>query len=224
MTRDNILLMVSIIIVIGIGIYTPLVEGEPERLILTLPLLSILLIASLMLYFIATAETRFYDSLNRRLPPIEHLEKKDEVEYESVQLVKSAEHFIVATGGKSRNLEYLNTISKKVKSGHVNYWRILFGYEITHEMCEHLIVLLNVPGVSIGRTDDQSYDHMLVTDSGYINPLPIPGHGDLMGVKISNKAIAERLFHYFMRVYKNTKAITKEDEIRLLCECCRKRK
>jgi len=223
-SRDNLLLLLSIIITIGIGIYSLLIQGNPERLTLILPLISILLVSVIMLYFIASAETRLKSTLDRRLPPLEHLENKDDVDYELVRLARTAKRFIVATGGRSRNVEYLKVIKQKVESGQVNYWRILFGSGITHEMCEHLTSLLGMPGVQIGQIDEPLYDHMLVTDSGYLDALPVPGHAELMGVKVSSTLISEQLFHYIMRVYQKAEIVTKPEEIQILCERCHKNK
>jgi len=220
MDRDTLLLIISILIMVAFGAYTAIVGTNPGSLVFSLPLVSILTVFLLFLYLMAKAEKRLSQSLDRRLPQLEYMETRAEVEIETMKLAEEADEFIVATGGRSRNQEYLKVIERKVRSGDVTYWRLIFNERITHEVCEHLRSILPLPNVMIGQIEDRGYGSMLVVDNGLIIALPVPGHGGLMGIKIPNSASAQRMFRYLMMIYPKAKNITTVEEIKALCEKC----
>jgi len=220
MDRDTLLLIISILIMVAFEAYTAISGGNPSRLVFSLPLVSILTAFLLFLYLMAKAEKRLSQSLDRRLPQLEYMESRNEVEIEITKLTEQADEFIVATGGRSRNQEYLKVIEHKVRSGDVTYWRLIFDEQITHEVCEHIRSILSLPNVMIGQIESKGYGNMLVVDAGFIIALPVPGHGGLMGIKIPNSVSAQRMFRYLMMVYPNAKRISTPQEVKALCEKC----
>jgi hypothetical protein len=166
------------------------------------------------------AEKRMIQSLDQRLPALEYFEKKKRVDQATAKLAKQAEEFILATGSRSRNKKYLKVIERKVIKDDVPYWRIILGTRISHGLCEHLTLLLENSNVLIRQIEDMSYGNLLIVDTGVIIALPIPGHGELMGIEIPNKVTADRLYKYFMMIFPDGKKIITPDEIKALCEEC----
>ena len=220
MDRDTLLLIVSILIMVAFEAYTAISGGNPNRLVFSIPLVSILTTFLLFLYLTAKAEKRLSQSLERRLPALVYMDSRKEVETETTNLAEQADEFIVSTGGRSRNPEYLKAIEHKVRSGDVTYWRLILDEQITHELCEHLCSILSLPNVMIGQIEDRGYGNMLVVDTGFIIALPVPGHGGLMGIKIPNSVSARRMFRYLMMVFPDAKRISTPQEVQVLCEQC----
>jgi hypothetical protein len=141
MNRDTLLLIISILIMVAFEAYTAISGSNPGKLVLSLPLVSILTTFLLFIYLISKAEQRLSQTLDRRLPVFEYIDSRKEVEIEITQLAGQASELIVATGGRSRNREYLQVIEHKVRSGDLTYWRLIYNRPITHEMCEHIFQL-----------------------------------------------------------------------------------
>lgn len=220
MDRDTVLVIISILLMVALGAYTTIAGTDPGRLIFSLPLVSILTVFLLFLYLMVKAEKRLTQSLDRRLPQLEYMETRAEVEIETIKLAEAANEFIVATGGRSRNQEYLKVINRKVTTSEMPYWRLIFDERITHEVCEHLCSIVSLSTVMIGQIEDGGYVSMLVVDTGFIIALPMPGYRGLMGIKIPNSASAQRMYKYLMMIFTKAKNITNEEEIKALCEKC----
>jgi len=220
MDRDTFLVIVSILIMVVFETYTAISRGDPSRLVLSIPLVSILTTFLLFLHLIAKAEKRLTQSLERRLPELVYMESRKEVEVETTKLAEQANEYIIATGGRSRNQEYLKAIEHKVRSGEITYWRLIFDEQLTHEVCEHICSLLSLPNVMIGQIENRGYGNMLVVDTGLIIALPVPGHGGLMGIKIPNSVSAHRVFRYLMMVFPNAKRVSSPQEVKAHCEQC----
>ncbi len=214
MRRQAIFFLVNILLIVGLGIYSYVAEREPNRFILVIPLALIVIISLLFLYLIVDAETRLYRVLDRKLPTVEYLTKYD-VEKDLEILAKRAEGFIVATGGASHNAPYLKAIEQRVKSG-VPYWRVLFSEPITAEMCDHLSSLVCAENVSITKLEKSAYISILAVDHGYIIALPVPGRGQLMGLKIPSADRSQEIFKYLMVLTQNATKVSTKDEIEAL--------
>jgi hypothetical protein len=218
--KESLFRIVSILLIIAVGLYSTIAQANPTRLVIVLPLVSVLITFLLFLHAVAEVERKINQSLDRRLPPTEHLENRQEVERETVKLVEHAADFIIATGGRSRNKSYLKSIENKLTSGEVPYWRFVYDEEITHDMCEHLSAVLGKPNVFIRQIKDRDYGNMLVVDSGFIVVLPVPGHGGLMGISVPNSNTAQRMSRYVMMLNQNSQTISTLQQVRGLCENC----
>jgi hypothetical protein len=221
MDRDTVIVVISILILIAFQTYSAISTGNPNNLIFTIPLISILTVFLLFIYIVSKAEKRINQSLASRLPEIQYLENKEEVDRELEKLAETAEDFIVATGSKSHNKKYLNIIEKKVSMGEISYWRLLLDDKITHELCEHIQKLIKTPNVTIGIVTDKGYGNLLVVDDGALIALPIPGQGGLMGIKIPNKTTSSRLFRYLMTLFPEARIINNIDDVLMICEKCK---
>lgn len=216
MKREDFLLIVDIILIVGLGIYSYIIEQEPNKFNLVIPLMLILVVFFLFLYLIAKAEARLNQSLNRKLPTVEYM-TKDDVEKDLENLAKKASKFIATTGGASRNKDYLKAIEQKVKSG-VPYWRVIFNEPISREMCEHLCALVSLQNVSISKIEKGGYSNISAVEQGYIIALPVPGHGQLMGLKIPSADRAQDMFTYLVTLSQGATKISTKEEIEALCE------
>lgn len=220
--RETIILIVTILIVICIEVYLIVTVHTPTEYVYLVPIVSILLVFLIFLFVVSKAEARLNRSLDQRLPPIEYLETRKEVEIETTKLAEQANDFILATGERSRNSEYMAVIENKIGATNLPYWRLVYGGPITHELCQHICKVLHLPNVVVTQVVKEDYGDMLVIDAGFMIALPLPGHGGLMGIKSQNRSTAQRLFLYFMMVMLDSSAtrITSEQEVKALCEVC----
>lgn len=184
-----------------------------------LPLLAVVIIALVFISLAANAEDRFTRELDKRLPQISYLDSRKDVELTTLDLVERSTEFIVGTGGRSRNQDYLKAIERRVREGKVLYWRILYEEEITHELCEHLCQLISLPNVTIAQVKDTAYGNMTITDNGFVMALPVPGHVEMKGISIPSKDHAHSIYNsYMMIVFSKAKKIDTDDDIKSFCE------
>jgi hypothetical protein len=218
-------LVASILIALVFQIYQTIKVGRgPQTLgnvALILPLLAILIAFLLFTYSAKRAEIRLTETLERRLPAVEYLETRIEVELENYRLVEKAKEVIVATGGKSRAEDYLTKIEEKCRAEEVTYWRLLFDEQpISHQMCGHLRNLMSLPNVVVAASREDGLANLVVTELGMILALPMPGHGGLVGISIPSISAARKTFRYLMTIYPSAQRLNEESEIIALCEEC----
>lgn len=206
-------LIIGILVAIGVAVFQAI---GWERL---LPLLAVAVLALVFLSLVVNAEDRITHEIDKRLPQLSYLEKRGEVELTSRQLVEQATEFVVATGGRSRNSEYLQLIEIKVREGRILYWRIIYDEILTKELVEHLCSVISLPNVSVAQIKDTSYGNMILADSGALLALPVPIHGELKGIYIPSSEYAQKLYNgYMMTVFSKAKKIEGIDDIRCLGE------
>jgi hypothetical protein len=206
-------IILGIFVAVGVSIF---LEVGWEKL---LPLLAVVIIALVFISLAANAEDRFTRELDKRLPQISYLNSRKDVELTTLELVERSNEFIVGTGGRSRNQDYLKAIERRVCEGKVLYWRILYEEEITHELCEHLCRLISLPNVTIAQVKDTAYGNMTITDNGFVMALPVPGHVEMKGISIPSKDHAHSIYNsYMMIVFSKAKKIDTDDDVRSLCE------
>lgn len=175
-----------------VGMFTtPLVDRY-----VTLTAIAIFAIAFATL--LTNAQTKMVNEISNRLPPVTYLNSRHEFDAASVQLIHSANRFLVATGGRSRSSGYLSGIESKIKQGGFRYFRILNSPEITNELQEHFKRVVNIDGVFLLKTQVTSIGNISICDTGVIIALPVPGHGDLRGIMIPSPTYATRLFEDYM--------------------------
>ena len=206
-------LILGILVAVGVSIFQSV---GWEKL---LPLLAVVIIALVFISLAANAEDRFTIELDKRLPRISYLDSRKGVELTTLDLVERSIEFIVGTGGRSRNRDYLKAIERRVREGKVLYWRILYEEEITHELCEHLCGLISFPNVTVAQVKDTAYGNMTITDNGFVMALPVPGHVEMKGISIPSKAHAHSVYNsYMMIVFSNAKRTDTSEVIKSLCE------
>lgn len=179
-----------------------------------LPLVAVAILALVFLNLIANAEDRLTRELQSRLPQISYIEKREEVELAMCRLAERASEFIVTSGGKSRNIQYLRTIEQKSFEGQIFYWRILYDKDITEELYNHLSRVISLPNVTIVHVGDDSYNNMTLADTGAILALPVPGHGELKAIEIPSPEYSRQLYTgYMMSVFSKAFRIDTLDDL-----------
>jgi hypothetical protein len=208
MRTDTILFAAQFLVLILFAVYGALTEQSVEKLVYTLPLAASLLSFLAFLYLFARHERHLLEALDRRLPPLEYLETREEVHNALTDLAQQAESFIVATGGRATHAPYLEAIEEKLGSGRVSYWRILFDEPVSSDIATHLAHIVSLPNASLARVTNHRYNDVLVTDKGVIFVLPMPGRGGLMGVRVLSVATALKVYNYTMLLHKQAQSIT----------------
>ena len=211
--RGTLGLILGILVAIAVAVFQSI---GWERL---LPLLAVVVLALIFLSLVVNTEDRITQEIDKRLPKLSYLDKRKEVELASLELVERASEFVIATGGRSRNIEYLKLIEKKVYDGEVLYWRIIYNEILTQELCDHLCTVISLPNASIAQIKDTAYGNMIITDDGMLVALPVPVHGELKAIHVPNSEYAQKMNNgYMMTIFSKAKKIDSVEDIRSLCE------
>ncbi len=206
-------LIIGVLVAIGIAVFQSI---GWERL---LPLLSVVVLALIFLSLVVNAEDRITQEIDKRLPQLLYLDKRREVEIASRELVEMASEFVVATGGRSRNREYLKLIEEKVQEGRLLYWRIVYDEVLTQELCDHLCSVISFPNASVAQIKDTAYGNMIITDKGFLMALPVPVPGDLKGIIVPSSEYSQKMYNgYMMMVFSKAKKLDSVEDIEPLCE------
>ena len=117
--------------------------------------------------------------LEERLPETRFVDGKDETLDAMLSVVRGATTFILATGSRSRKVEYLQEIEEKMRAARgIIYHRIVFGRQMKPQLCSHLCRLLGDPMTSrrtnIAWIDQADLGYFTVTDAGVIIFMPDP--------------------------------------------------
>lgn len=154
---------------------------------------------------------------------VQHLDRPDLVFQELTKSVREAEIYILAIGGRSSNIDYLNAIETKVSQGPITYHRLIAGPEITHELHEHLARLLPNTRVFIAWTHKEKFGNLTVTDHQCIFAFPAPVKDQLTGLLLPRDDDSKRYSQYFHAAYHNCPTIHTERPLAALCERCNPR-
>ena len=209
--KGTIGLILAILIAISVAAFQSI---GWERL---LPLIAVVILGLIFLSIVINTEDRIKQEIDRRLPKISYLDNRKEVELASFDLVEHASEFVVATGGRSRNIEYLKLIEKKVSDGKVLYWRIIYDEVLTKELCDHRCRVIPQPNASITQIMDTAYGNMIITDVGLLIALPVPIRGDLKAILVPNSEYAQKMYNgYMMTIFSKATKIDSAKVIRTL--------
>lgn len=208
MRADTVLFLAQFLVLIALTLYGALTEQSVDKLVYALPLAAVFLSFLGYLYFFARQERHLREALDRRLPPLEYLETREEVHTALTDLVRQAESFIVATGGRATHRPYLEAIENELERGTVSYWRILFDEPVSSDIAAHLVRVIESPNSSVARVMGRRYNDVLITDNGIVFVLPMPGRGGLMGIRVLSAATAHKLYNYTMLLHKDAESLT----------------
>lgn len=209
MRTDTALFAAQFLVLSVLTVYGALSEQSVGKLVYTLPLAAILLSFLSCVYLFARQDRRVRDALDRRLPPLEYLETREEVHTALTDLARDADRFIVATGGRATHKPYLEAIEKQLDSGVVCYWRILFDEQVSSDIASHLERVIDSPTSSVARVGARRYNDVLVTDKGVVFVLPMPGTGGLMGIRTLSSSTALKLYNYTMLLQKEAVPVSR---------------
>jgi hypothetical protein len=163
-------------------------------------------------------------TIESRLPGIELIRGKQQVEAELTKTASEAKRFIIATGGKSRIKTYLDTITRKASDENVPYTRIIFGGYIHHELCTHLCSVVGQSRVRIAHAPDEKSGTALVTENALIFTTIPSTEANIFDtiVKVPDPTAADEYREYLIDLLVRSKTLDSSTQIRSLCTACSK--
>jgi len=159
--------------------------------------------------------------LKNHLPELRFINEAQRLNTEMIRIVKDSNDYIVTTGGRARNDEYLSAIEKKIsENDRIEYWRVVLGEYIHHRLHQHLERLFERPNANIRWHAREIYGNILASENEVLLPLadPVPG---MFGTAliISNPRIAIKYKEFVLRLYGEAKVVNK-DELKFRCLEC----
>jgi len=210
------ILRIFLLIVFGfIGLYIPHVPP-----VYMLPLLFIILLFLITYHIYREHEERIKKILESRLPARIFINDKNRLEEEMISIVNGSKKFIMATGSRTRVKKYLDAIEKRVKKDGIEYWRILLGNKLHHELHEHLIALYDDKKVHIRWNKKESFSFILLTENDVLLALSDPRPNIFSSaLKISDPELARDYKDYVLILWGNSQDVNKEDIEKMCVEC-----
>lgn len=165
-------------------------------------------------------ENSVREILESRIPNISYIEDGNAITTEFINAINSAEKYIMTTGGKTRNINYLSVIKENINNKDIEYYRILFGEDISQELYNHLIDIIEKDSVYVSYTPRELASFLLLTENVAFIGLPDADPKEFRRcLKIPNINIIERLAKYIRSWYKASEKVdTKKDLERLLLD------
>lgn len=226
MTKELIAVTITLLITIVVN-FIGLFMGKEEKWFyyFVFPLLFIMLFYLLIASQLRKLGKNISNNIQMLSPDIKFIkDSKEKFEKEMVESIQKAKKFVFTTGGRARESKYLQSISKKVITENVQYYRVILGDHIRHVLCQHLCNLLNkkLDNIHIGHLAEETYGNFTATDEEVVMALPSTKI-DMVdtGLIIMNKAVAEDYRMHILNIYGDSKKLKKEEEIKELCIDCR---
>ena len=185
------------------------------------------LILLLVIYFLITgelkkSEQRFKELLRNHLPEERFINDEKKLRAEMVFTIKKADKFIMTTGGRARDNEYLSAIEEKVlNQKDLEYWRVILGDHIHHRLHIHLEKLLKCKNAHIKWHGEERWGNILVTDDQVILLLPNPTPGAESALIVPNPQIVQNYKEFVLRVFGEAKKEVTLQTLNTLCVECR---
>jgi len=228
MIKESIAVIITLIITLVvsfIGLFMG--KGEKWYYYFAPPILLIILFYVLITSQLGKLRKNVSKDIQMLSPDIKFIKGSvKEFEEEMVDAVKKAKKFIFTSGGKSRESKYLQSISKKVMTENVQYYRVILGKHIQHVLCQHLCYLLNKKrdNTHIGYFEKETYGNFTATDEEVIIALPSTKIDRVdTGLIISNQSVAEDYRMYILNIYNDSEKKKNKKEIKKLCIDCREK-
>lgn len=188
------------------------------------PILFVLLMYFLIVSQMINMQAELSEKIKSISKGYEFVSGEDFVKRNLVETIKKAEEFIFTTGGRAREVDYLQCLTQKVINENIKYYRVILGDHIQHSFHEHLkeIIDKKVDSAYIGHQIEEKYGNMLITDEEIILYLPSPSFKSLDTIlKIDDPNLAKKYQLYIMQIYSESKKITSDTELKDLCIKCR---
>ena len=168
-------------------------------------------------------EKNIFEKIKSISPNFELITGEDFVKRTLTETINEAKDVIFTTGGRAREVDYLNALTQKVLNEDVKYYRVILGDHIRHTFHEHLKELIDrkPPSVYVGYQLEEKYGNILVTNDKVILYLPSPSLGLDMVLKIADPDLAKKYQLYVMQIYAESKKITNSEDLDKLCIHCK---
>lgn len=225
MKRERIYIIITLVVTVIIN-FIGLLLGTNWNIFvyLSIPIILVLILYFLIASQMINMEKNIFERIKSISPNFEFVIGEDFVKRTLTEVIKEAEDTIFTTGGKAREVDYLNTLTQRVLNEDVKYYRVISGNYIRHTFHEHLKELMDhkTQSVYIGHQLEEKYGNMLVTNDKVILYLPSPSFKELdMALKISDSTLANKYQLYIMQIYAESKKITNSEELKKLCVQCK---
>jgi hypothetical protein len=135
-------------------------------------------------------------------------------------LVGTATEKILASGGKSTAIPYLERISRKVKDDDLEYRRLLAGDHITHELHTHLGALIGLPTASVAWNYSEKYGNMTISERGVIIAIPTPNPRRFRGLALNGFDYVAQFSDVFWGAFNQGITLRTTRSLEILCEQC----
>jgi hypothetical protein len=158
-------------------------------------------------------ESNIKTMVETHIPNIVYIDNPEILKTEFIDTINSAQKYIMTTGSKSKIKEYLSAIETKIEKNEIEYYRILFGEEISDELLDHLSKVIEKECAYIAYTARELAPTLLLTEKvAFIGlPEPIPGEFKTC-LKIPDEKLIEKITRYVRIWYaKSERLKSKED-------------
>jgi hypothetical protein len=200
-------------------------ETHQEFFTATSPIIFLIAFFLLVWWALGRYQEKIEGTLRQHLGTSEFIfNNSQKLEKELIFTVETANEYIMTTGSRSRNRKYLEAIEKRLSEPSFHeYWRILYGQEITHELHEHLEHIIDNPKVRVMRLEED-YGYVLVTEDRVILAFPDPEPGVFGTAQVINdkeKARSYKEFVLRLAAAPSAKHVTRDELVNLCLECSR---
>jgi len=161
-------------------------------------------------------ESMLQNVLNSQLIGAQYLEDSASVIRELESVTEQADEFIMALGGKSTAVHYLEQIEEDVKTKGILYYRLLAGSRITNELKDHLLRLLDAPNVQVYWTSSEKFGNLTVTEKQVIIALPTPYKDKFVGIKLPGEKTARIYSQHFLEAMSKSIPVKSQAALKLL--------
>jgi len=152
--------------------------------------------------------------LETHIPNISYLNNSDMIKTEFIDAVKSADKYIMTTGGKSKIKEYLTSIEQALEENAIEYYRIIFGEKISNELHEHLSKIIEKDEVYVSFTSRKLGPGLLLTEKVAFIGLPDAKRDEFKTcLKIPDESIIDELAKYVRIWYSKSEKLNNRDDL-----------
>lgn len=134
--------------------------------------------------------------------------------------VRSANEYIMAVGGKSTATAYLDLIAARVEQDGLQYYRLLTGNHITHDLHQHLQRLIESPHVRVAWSHSEKYRAFTTSEQQAVVVLPTPYRNKFAGIRLPGERNALLHSQYFLETFAKSLPVRTAHGLEILCETC----
>jgi len=214
--------IVGLVLMILFEFFNWLMGGALDKFtFFVMPLVLLAVVYFLVTGELARFERRFSGILRNHLREERFVNDANRLRVEMIAAVRKADKFIMTTGGRARDEEYLSAIEKKVLApGDLEYWRVILGDHIHHGLHIHLVKLYNYNNVHIRWHKEEILGNILVTEDQVILPLASPTPGAFKSALIlPSIQIVQNYKEFVLKVFGEAEELSLQDLGALCIEC-----
>ena len=179
-----------------------------------LPTILLIIFYILLYRRTATFEDSIKKILETHIPDIVYIETQETIKTEFTNAVNNAEKFIMATGGRAKDKDYLSAIEDNLEKKDIEYYRILFGKKISRELQDHLSKIIGRDGVYISHTQRELSPTLLITENIAFIGLPEPEHHSFKTcLKIPEQKLIDKMGKYIRMWYASTDRLSNKEDL-----------